>query len=274
MEPWVDDTDPLPTRLLPIYWAAPSGISRRTADLAPAGVRHGSLRLEALWQVPKTDVERLRMDPEPPVTAPAPLRLPRHLFHLVAGSALPLAALLFPRSVVLTLAGATTALFATGDALRLASPAVNRWFLSSFHGLLKPGERRRVTGATYLAAASLATLILFEPPVAALALFFVAFGDPAAALVGSRYGRFRLSMPGPWALKGQQAKSLEGALAFLAVALAVAALLRGAGVYGLYWPAAVGALVAAFVELLPFPIDDNVSVPLASATVMALIGMG
>ena len=131
-----------------------------------------------------------------------------------------------------------------------------------------------MTAATYLAASSLATLALFQAPVAALALLFLAAGDPAAGLVGSRYARHRLSLRVPWGRQGRQPRSLEGALAFLVVAMAIAALLRGLGVYGAFWPAALGALIAALVELAPIPVEDNVSVPLVSAAVMTLAWAG
>jgi dolichol kinase len=111
------------------------------------------------------------------------------------------------------------------------------------------------------------TLTVFQRPVAALALFYVAVGDPAAGIVGTRYGHTRL----PWPKGLSRTKSLEGTLAFSAAALGVALVLWAGGVYSVLWPAVAGALAAALVELLPIPIEDNVSVPLASAAVMGIL---
>jgi dolichol kinase len=199
------------------------------------------------------------------------LQLRRRLFHLVAALALTLVALLASHTWAVALAGAATALLIVGEAVRLASPGANARFLQWFQGLLKPNEQRRPTGATYLAVASLLTLALFDVPVAGLALLFVAAGDPAAGVVGSRYGGLRPFLRVPWAPVTRRAKSVEGALAFLAVGLVLAALLKGLGVYPVLWPAAVGAFVAALVEFLPIPVEDNLSVPLVSAFAMSLV---
>jgi dolichol kinase len=209
----------------------------------------------------------------PPPSQP-PLRIPRRLFHLAAASLLPLAALLFPQPVAIGLAATAAASLLLWEAARHRMPSLNGWFLDRFSGLFKPEERQRITGATYLAVASVATLVFFSPTVAALALMFVAMADPVAALVGIRYGRHRLLVPATWRSQGPSPKSIEGSLAFLTTALGVALLLRSIGVYGTLWPAALGALTAAVTEVAPLPTDDNLTVPLASGTVMALLWAG
>ena len=158
---------------------------------------------------------------------------------------------------------------AAAEAARRLSPRTNRLFVAAFGRMMRPAEERgRVTGATYLACASAAALFAFSPTVAALALLFHAWGDPAAAIVGSRFGRVRLPHLGPGR---PQSKTLEGSLAFFAVALVVSAVLRTSGAFDVFWPAAVGALAAAAVELLRLPVDDNVTVPLVSGGLMAVL---
>jgi dolichol kinase len=201
-------------------------------------------------------------------------RLRRRLAHVIVATPLPLMALLLPHWAVMAVAVTAAATLLVAEATRLAVGPVNRWILRRFGWLLKPQEERRVTSGTYLVVASTVTLALFQPPVAALAILYLALGDPAASIVGARFGRLRLPASAPWAAGGSGAKSVEGTLALLAVALAVAALLRGVGVYGVFWPAALGALVAAVVEHLPLPVDDNISVPLMGAAVMALLWAG
>ena len=91
------------------------------------------------------------------------------------------------------------------------------------------------------------------------ALLFVAVGDPAAALAGAR-------APGPrwWG------KSPIGALAFIAAGLTMWTLLAALGFTA--WSAAIiaGVIIAAIVELLPIPLDDNLTVPLLSGGAMLL----
>ena len=155
---------------------------------------------------------------------------------------------------------------------RRHSPRINRLFVGAFGRMMRPAEEQgRITGATYLVCASLAVLLLYPPSVAALALLFHAWGDPAAAIVGSRFGRVRLPHLGPGPRQG---KTLEGSMAFFAVALLVSAVLWASGAFGVFWPAALGALVAAVLELLRLPVDDNVTVPLGSGALMAVLWVG
>ncbi|MBI4297460.1 MAG: hypothetical protein HY676_02890 [Chloroflexi bacterium] len=180
----------------------------------------------------------------------------RHLWHLLAGLAFPVASYFLPRPLILFGLGAVTLAFLLGEGLRRWRPRVNRFFLTHLSFILKENERRSLTGATYFLIGSLAALALLPQEAAAAALIYTAVADPAAAVVGQCWGRHRL-----WE------KSLEGSLAFLGVALALGAAL---GRSGLPFPVAgMGAAVATAIELLPLPLDDNLSVPLASAGAMS-----
>ena len=57
------------------------------------------------------------------------------------------------------------------------------------------------------------------------------------------------------------------------VSLGVCAVLVSAGVAPFHWGLAAGAVAAGVVELLPVPLDDNLTVPLASGTAMHLMGV-
>ena len=191
----------------------------------------------------------------------------RRAFHLCAALAIPIVALAFGYKPAVYFAAIAAATLAAGEAVRLIVPAVNVRILVLLGAFFKPRERRSPTAATYLALASLLVLFLFGREIAALALLFTALGDPAAGIVGTRYGRLRIRMLG----RRLGAKSVEGTLAFFAAAAAVALGLWVAGVYGTLWPALAGAAVAALVEFLPIPVEDNVTVPLASAAAMWLL---
>ena len=194
----------------------------------------------------------------------------RRAFHLCAALVIPIVALALGYKAAFYTAAIAAAVFASGEALRLAVPAVNVRAIAWLGPLIKPREKRSPTAATYLALASLAVLFLFGIPQATLALVFTALGDPAAGIVGTRYGRLRVRALG----QRPGGKSVEGTLAFLGVSAAAATALWAAGVYGTLWPALVGAAVAAIVEFLPIPVEDNVTVPLASAAVMWLLWVG
>ncbi len=114
--------------------------------------------------------------------------------------------------------------------------------------MLRGHERHRISGATYMVVAYLLAVLLLPLPVAVVAMMYNAFGDAAAAVVGRRWGRYRTS----WG------KSWEGAAAGAVVNVGVGLLVPGIGVGA----AVVGGVVAAAVEFLPLPFDDNLRVTL------------
>ena len=111
--------------------------------------------------------------------------LGRRLFHLIAGSGIPLAGIFAPQPE-LAASVAVLALISLGlDLVRFRMAGLNRLFLRWLAPLLKHDEDRKITGASYMLAAALIAFLIFDRQVAVLALLFLALGDPAAALVGS-----------------------------------------------------------------------------------------
>ena len=147
------------------------------------------------------------------------------------------------------------------DLMRFRMAGLNRLFLRWLAPLLKYDEDRKITGASYMLVAAFIAFLAFDRQVAVLALFFLALGDPAAALVGSR-------MPGPRLL----GKSPGGTAAFAGVSMLVVLTLSFTGTIDYHWGMLVGGLVAAVVELAPLPVDDNLTIPLASGAAMQLLG--
>jgi len=112
------------------------------------------------------------------------------------------------------------------------------------------------TGASYILLTSCFAIALFPKPVAIAAMAFIMAGDPAAAIIGRKFGRIRYSE-----------KSLEGSLAFLFMALIVAEVTPQLPlIVGI-----IGAVVATVTEALSLHLDDNASVPLVSGVVMELL---
>jgi dolichol kinase/phosphoserine phosphatase len=108
----------------------------------------------------------------------------------------------------------------------------------------------------FYAIGILFTLLFFPYPVNAVAIATFTIGDSVASIFGGLIG---IKMP------FNKGKTLEGTLsgfifAFIASSLFVAP-----------WIAAIGAAVAMFVEYLPIPINDNISIPLITAVVLSLL---
>lgn len=181
----------------------------------------------------------------------------RRLFHLVAGSSIPIAGIFVASSIMVIALAVLSAAALALDLARFRVGWLNRYFLRWLAPLLKGSEKSRITGATYLLIAALAVFGLFDSTIAVASLLFLSLGDPAAALVGR-------AMPGP-RIRG---KSPGGTAAFLAMSLAVVGVLAAAGVIEYHWGLLVGAAVAAVVELASLPPDDNLTVPLISGGAM------
>lgn len=141
------------------------------------------------------------------------------------------------------------------DAWRIISPGVNEFVHSLWGRLLKQSERSRLTGSSHYFLGILGAVALYPRPVAVCASLYMTWADPAALVVGRRWGRRPIG-----------GKSWEGFLAFSAVAFAV-------GLAFFPWPVAlVGAAAGGLVELFsPEWANDNSLVPIASGLVLALL---
>ena len=186
-----------------------------------------------------------------------PPPLGRRVFHLVAATVTTLLSLAIPEQPYLFLIGSGALLALVMEASRLRVGLLNRLFMLVFAPILKQSEVSEISGATWFLIAAFFTFFFYGPEIALPVLLFVAAGDPAAALVGSR-------CPGPryWG------KSPGGIVAFVAAALGVWAIVCAAG-YGQWsWAVVLAAVVAAAVEFTPTPIDDNLTVPLIGGAVL------
>lgn len=207
--------------------------------------------------------------------------LPRRLWHIFAGLALSVAGLWAPQDIFLTVLVAITITVLIIDIVRLWSPRVNRRFMIIFRALLREREVSTLTGSTYFLIAATIVFALCDKSIAAIALSFVAVGDPIAGMVGERWGKLRVNLeegqisdfakfPRDVRLRGKKGKSLEGSAACFAVCLLVGFILAFITHVAL-WVVVVGAICATVVESLFLLVNDNLSIPLVAAGVMSLV---
>jgi dolichol kinase len=146
------------------------------------------------------------------------------------------------------------------DLLKNFFTPVSIWYHNTFGAMLRTHELKRGTahlnGATYIMLAAL-LLVLFFPKIIAVAAFsMVAVSDTLAAIIGKSFGKHRF---------GQ--KSVEGSAAFFFSALVVVAIVPGLNPFIGVIMAICGTLTEAFiVRVGGFKIDDNLSIPLVSAS--------
>jgi uncharacterized protein (TIGR00297 family) len=130
-----------------------------------------------------------------------------------------------------------------------------------------------LSGLKFYPIAVFLAILAFPLPLAAAAWGILAAGDCFSNLVGRAWGRTKL----PWNRK----KSVAGSVAFVLTAFPTAWFFgwwasaghpeSAYGIAQLALLAAAGSIVAAVLEGLPIPIDDNLSVTLGGGFVMAAI---
>jgi len=185
-----------------------------------------------------------------------------------ARKAIHLSSLLIPliywhigRKQALLILAPVTAGFLLVDVFKNFIPSLSEWYHETFDAMLRHHELSKehlhLNGATWITLSALALIAFFPKTIAVAAFAMVSVSDTVAALVGKKFGQHRFGE-----------KSLEGSLAFLVSAVAIVS-----AVPGLLLPVGVvmaiaGTIVEAMViRIAGFKIDDNLTVPLASAVV-------
>jgi len=167
----------------------------------------------------------------------------------------PLLYLFVDRKFMLIFIGSIALAFLLLDIVRLLSRKTNL-FLFKTPLIFKQKEIRAFSSMSLFLVASFLAILLFPKEIAVLALVFLIFGDVFAKVIGMMFGKVRIFK-----------KTLEGSIAYFLAAVIFGMIFQpyiGVG----YLMLIVGALAAAIVELIPWGIDDNISVALIAGAVM------
>lgn len=184
----------------------------------------------------------------------------RKLYHLLGGLLLLSLYPVLGRERALLFYGVFFAAALLFDLLRLTIPSVNDFVYTHFSGLIRKNERSKLTGTPAYILGIGVSLYFYRTDIAAAAICFLACGDVAATTVGERFGRTKIGD-----------KSLEGTGGFIAATVVAGIVLYLSGLGPSPDVMAIGALVAAGVELLTLPVNDNLVIPLVSGGVMTLV---
>ena len=117
-------------------------------------------------------------------------------------------------------------------------------------------KKGSLTGSTWVFVGALITIILVPQPFSLLALFFLAFGDTLAALVGMKFPFIKIGN-----------KTLSGSLACFIMCLFVGLILDFEISSEVIL---IGAFTATITELISIKINDNISMPVLSGCAMYL----
>jgi len=183
----------------------------------------------------------------------------RKVYHLIGGVGLLSVYYVLGRERALVLYAALFVFVLILDGARLMIPAMNRFMFTRFRSFIRPNEEHKLTGTAPYVLGIGFSLYAYAQPVATAAICFLAFGDVAATAIGERFGKTKIGD-----------KSLEGTGAFIVAAALSGMLLSLMGVHLPAWVMVIGVLVAAGVELLTLPVNDNLVIPLVSGGIMEL----
>jgi len=197
-----------------------------------------------------------------------PANLTRSLFHAGCGAVSLLLIHFLPSGGwLIAVAGAFALAAWSMEVSRRMSTRANDTLMRLFGAVAHPHERYRINSSTWYVTALLLLAIFAAPWASAAGVAVLAVADPAAGIMGRRYGRTRLCA----------GRSLEGSLSFLVVAMvaATAALVWLAPVpissmTLLLGVALVGAVAGTLTELFSFWADDNLTIPLVVAATVSV----
>jgi len=144
--------------------------------------------------------------------------------------------------------------------LRKYNLNVKKLYLNYFSEMNKSDEiEGKLTGATYLFISSLITIALFPKSISVAAILFLTISDPLACLVGSNIGKIKIV--------GK--KTLEGFIAFIFSGIIITQFISDLQFQHIL----IGVFIGGITELLPFNINDNLTIPISSGIIMYLLAI-
>ncbi|NQY82798.1 MAG: hypothetical protein HRT36_07310 [Alphaproteobacteria bacterium] len=186
----------------------------------------------------------------------------RKIIHLTSLVYPALYAMLGDQTLMIQITGTVLVVLILSEILRQRFTRFSTLYTRLFGFSMRTHEAHRPTGATYFLIGTFLCIVMFDAPIAIVALVILVVSDTCASLVGLCFGRIRL-------ING---KSLEGTLAFATSALLIAYL--GATLSGLYFlPMLVAALATSIFELFnkQFGLNDNILIPLGFASTATIL---
>lgn len=188
------------------------------------------------------------------------------MFSLIARKIYRCLAVIFPivyyftdKSTILTILTIFLIFLLILEFLRYKFAELNEKIFKIAKIFLKEKEKRRISATTVVVFSILLTIILFRKSIAIYSVLFLIFSDGVSAIIGTKFGKIKIF----------RGKTLEGSLSFLITCLFIGILFYPTAISLPFRKIFAGALTATFAELLP--LDDNLTIPLASGLIMWLI---
>ena len=182
----------------------------------------------------------------------------RKILHL-SNSIIPLGYyfIIQDKTTILPILIILTVLCLTIDFLRSKVECLKTIFHYFFSSMLRHHELNgKITGASWVLVGSTLTVFFFDKDIAILALLFMSIGDTFAALVGQKYGKYRIGN-----------KTFEGFIGGFSVCILTSFFFPTISWINKF----LGSLAASLIELSPINIDDNLTIPIGAGTLMTIL---
>jgi dolichol kinase len=178
----------------------------------------------------------------------------------------------FPnRTLILWIAGIYTGCMLAMEGARRLHPKINAFMVDKMFGAIaRPIEAYRVNSGTWYGLAIFLMVWFFSPLACICGVIALGVGDPAAAIIGRRFGKHKV----------RSHKSVEGMLGFVVASTVVMfafllatphAELVGTPIWRVLVISLWASIVGAVTEVYCHPIDDNFAIPLTVAGAMGLL---
>jgi HAD superfamily phosphoserine phosphatase-like hydrolase len=179
----------------------------------------------------------------------------REAIH-ACGVLVALAAMYFGVYPIAFLLFLTTLVYFVSELVRVEGVAVPLLSSITLRATTDSERNEFATTPILLALGVILSLLLYPAPINYAVVAVVCLGDSAASIFGKLVGRTPLPF--------NKGKNLEGSVAGLLFAF------LGAAIFLMPLQALLGAIVGMLVESLPLPVNDNLSIPLATGALLTL----
>jgi dolichol kinase len=142
------------------------------------------------------------------------------------------------------------------EILRFKVHSFNNFLKDNFKGFYRQQEADKMSGLVWTLSGGLITILMFPNKYMVFASFlYLVFADAAAALIGKAFGKHKILF----------GKSLEGSMACFLVCFIIGLFMFN------FWFAFIGAIIATFVEAVPWKLNDNFWMQIINAGMLTLL---
>lgn len=152
---------------------------------------------------------------------------------------------------------AVTILYIVSEFARVQGAKFSGVSAITWKAALKPELYEFTTAPIFFALGIMLSLVIFKDPVNYASVIILTFGDGFATIFGKKLGRTVIPF--------NKGKRLEGSV------LGFTCAFLGALIFLTPVKALIGAVTGMIIEVLPLPINDNLTIPLVTGMVLTLI---